>query len=493
MRPTRGCVSRECEERAIYDGARRTAAASSAGPFALSVKLLRLTEKSQFLGEHLMSVEDAATTAFSADHKTAVSLLHMRAHGVSLLMHLQSSGLPVILHWGADLGDLDGLSAEALVAAFGPTGLDPFPSMMSSLVPEFSAGWNSRAALAGSHDGHTSAASFTHSQSRLISDGPVMPGLIEVGADTVIIEAKDPVNELSLDLAIQLMTTDSSDVALVSPTTTPLTTGLKVLNSSCRSVIWPPIGSNSTDLRSPQSPCGWVPGRLIMASSTTGQHTLLWPRPVRAFVAARYGRYMLRSVVQFSIGWNARCTAGPTLAVASSCRPERSCSAVARPITHRGWCGLGVTGSMPQPRGCIGILSQKRRATITSSSMLVLPAFADHDRAGNADSRRVCGSCRCRDVPAGCRLVLTRGSGSVRRQCRLARQVDRLVILMDCWPGSAILILRSGLPPSSSRSRLTPLLPATIPTGCSRSNAMGSRGKCWTYRYGLPWLTCGKD
>jgi alpha-galactosidase len=126
-----------------------------------------------------MSVEDAATTAFSADHKTAVSLLHMRTHGVSLLMHLQSSGLPVILHWGADLGDLDGLSAEALVAAFGPTGLDRFPSMMSSLLPEFSAGWNSRAALAGSHDGHTSAASFTHSQSRLISNGPVMPGLIE--------------------------------------------------------------------------------------------------------------------------------------------------------------------------------------------------------------------------------------------------------------------------------------------------------------------------
>ena len=29
------------------------------------------------------------------------------------------------------------------------------------------------------------------------------------------------------------------------------------------------------DLRSPQSPYGWVPGRLIMASSTTGQHTLL--------------------------------------------------------------------------------------------------------------------------------------------------------------------------------------------------------------------------
>ena len=151
-----------------------------------------------------MSVEDAATAAFSADQDTAASLLHMRSQGVSVLMHLQSTELPVILHWGADLGDLDGLSAEALVAAFGPTGLDPLPSMMSSLLPKSSASWNSRAALAGSHDGHTSAASFTRSQSRLISNGSVLPGLIEIGADTVIVEAEDPVNELTIDLAVQL-------------------------------------------------------------------------------------------------------------------------------------------------------------------------------------------------------------------------------------------------------------------------------------------------
>ena len=107
-----------------------------------------------------MSVGDAATV-FSVEHDTAASLLHMRAQGVSLLVQLKPAGLPVILHWGADLGDLEGLSAPALVAAFGPTGLDPLPSMMSSLVPEVSAAWSSRAALAGSHDGRTSAASFT--------------------------------------------------------------------------------------------------------------------------------------------------------------------------------------------------------------------------------------------------------------------------------------------------------------------------------------------
>ena len=140
----------------------------------------------------------------SAEHGAAVSLLHMRAQGVSFLLELRRSGLPVILHWGADLGDLDGLSAPALLAAFGPTGLDPLPSRMSSVVPESSAGWSARAALAGSHDGHASAASFTVSRSRLISEIPVLPGVTEVGADTVIVAAEDPVNALSLDLAIQL-------------------------------------------------------------------------------------------------------------------------------------------------------------------------------------------------------------------------------------------------------------------------------------------------
>jgi hypothetical protein len=107
-----------------------------------------------------MSVGDAATV-FSVEHDAAASLIHMRAQGVSLLVQLKPTRLPVILHWGADLGDLDGLSAAALLAAFGPSGLDPLPSMMSSLVPEASAAWSSRAALAGSHDGRISAASFS--------------------------------------------------------------------------------------------------------------------------------------------------------------------------------------------------------------------------------------------------------------------------------------------------------------------------------------------
>ena len=49
-------------------------------------RLLRSAEKILFLGENPMSVEDAAATVFSAEHDAAVSLLHMRAQGVSFLL-----------------------------------------------------------------------------------------------------------------------------------------------------------------------------------------------------------------------------------------------------------------------------------------------------------------------------------------------------------------------------------------------------------------------
>ena len=96
-----------------------------------------------------------------------------------------------------------GSRQKHFLPAFGPTGL--IRRLEDVLVvPEPSAGWSSRAALAGSHDGYTSAVCFTRSHARLISETPVLPGLTEVGADTVIIEAEDGVNRLSLDLAIQL-------------------------------------------------------------------------------------------------------------------------------------------------------------------------------------------------------------------------------------------------------------------------------------------------
>ena len=58
--------------------------------------------------------------------------------------------------------------------------------------------------LAGTHDGRTTAPRFSEVGVRLVSQHELAPGLTELGPDTVIVQAEDPVAELSLDLAVQL-------------------------------------------------------------------------------------------------------------------------------------------------------------------------------------------------------------------------------------------------------------------------------------------------
>ena len=65
-----------------------------------------------------MSLGDAATV-FSVEHDAAASPHPHASPGRQPLVQLSPTGLPVILHWGADLGDLDGLSAPALLQLSG--------------------------------------------------------------------------------------------------------------------------------------------------------------------------------------------------------------------------------------------------------------------------------------------------------------------------------------------------------------------------------------
>ena len=60
-------------------------------------------------------------------------VLHLRAAGVSLVLDL-AAGLPRVLHWGADLGDLPGAALDALrlAARSAPAASTTTPSRMSS-------------------------------------------------------------------------------------------------------------------------------------------------------------------------------------------------------------------------------------------------------------------------------------------------------------------------------------------------------------------------
>jgi alpha-galactosidase len=77
--------------------------------------------------------------------------VHLRAGGTSLLVDLRSEELPVVVHWGADLGDLDESEAETLCTSAVPA----IPSSTIdaprrvTLLPQRTTGYAGRAALSG--------------------------------------------------------------------------------------------------------------------------------------------------------------------------------------------------------------------------------------------------------------------------------------------------------------------------------------------------------
>jgi alpha-galactosidase len=156
----------------------------------------------------------------SVNQRAGSALLHLRSGGVSLLLQLFDSRLPAVLHWGADLGELGGPAAAASVAALlpAPPGSGSAEMSIPAIIPEQGPGWVAEPGLAGTHDGRTTGPQFAEVQVRLVSQTELTPGgsggvppgmdtapgLTEVGPDTVIIQAEDPVAGLSLDLAVQL-------------------------------------------------------------------------------------------------------------------------------------------------------------------------------------------------------------------------------------------------------------------------------------------------
>ncbi|MFP5336247.1 MAG: alpha-galactosidase [Actinomycetes bacterium] len=81
--------------------------------------------------------------------------IHLRAAGVSVVLHVPEAGPPAVVHWGADLGPLDDGALAALVAAAG----QPVPHSALdepwwlSLLPGEPDGWSGRPALRAHLDG----------------------------------------------------------------------------------------------------------------------------------------------------------------------------------------------------------------------------------------------------------------------------------------------------------------------------------------------------
>jgi alpha-galactosidase len=126
--------------------------------------------------------------------------IHLRSAGVSLLLEVPSTGLPVVRHWGPDLGRLEGSGAAASLTALllsGPPEGTPY-----AIIP--GCGGAEGTGLLGSHDGQSTQPIFAEVQTRLVGRTALAPGLTEEGADTVVVTAECAISGLCLDVAIQL-------------------------------------------------------------------------------------------------------------------------------------------------------------------------------------------------------------------------------------------------------------------------------------------------
>jgi alpha-galactosidase len=80
---------------------------------------------------------------------------HLRAAGASFVLDARGTAVPVIVHWGADLGDLsdDALAdlADSQTPAVGPSSIDT--PLRQSILPAMADGWSGRPGIAGYHEG----------------------------------------------------------------------------------------------------------------------------------------------------------------------------------------------------------------------------------------------------------------------------------------------------------------------------------------------------
>jgi alpha-galactosidase len=109
--------------------------------------------------------------------ETAVAeagLIALSAGGVGLVLDASGPALPEILHWGPDLGSLDGAGGRRFV--------DALPGARRPLIPSQGAGWFGRPALSGHRDGKARPLRFVLTEPVVVREGTVVVRAADVGA-----------------------------------------------------------------------------------------------------------------------------------------------------------------------------------------------------------------------------------------------------------------------------------------------------------------------
>lgn len=114
-------------------------------------------------------------------------LIQLRAAGVALLIDVGAAPLPVVLHWGADIGSLDPATEQEFLRSQRPavatSQLDEASPVQ--LLPQHALGYAGRAGLAGARGSGGAGALFSTEQ-------------VEISGNTLVVHARDPVAELCL-------------------------------------------------------------------------------------------------------------------------------------------------------------------------------------------------------------------------------------------------------------------------------------------------------
>ncbi|MDQ0375930.1 alpha-galactosidase [Cellulomonas humilata] len=125
-------------------------------------------------------------------------LLHLRAAGVSLVVDLSGGTLPRILHWGGDLGELDGPALEAARRAWDVVahGFPVDGQVEVAVLPQESAGFLGTPGLVGSRAGQDFSTLFAVRTHEVVTT--------DDGTQRLTVDAVDDAARLVLRLVLEL-------------------------------------------------------------------------------------------------------------------------------------------------------------------------------------------------------------------------------------------------------------------------------------------------